>query len=98
MLEQTMTQFSALASKLLVADAQQLRQICLEHDELVAQVTKDDSIIRDTILRLVPYLFDTVYRLILDSALHHLVDQPLRQRPHFRLQAYMLCTWIPWAP
>ena len=62
MLEQTMTQFSACASKLLVADAHfkqldgQLHQLHSEHNQLVAQVTQDDSILRDIIPRLAPYL------------------------------------------
>ena len=49
---QTMTQFSACASKLLVADAHskqldgQLQQLHSEYDQLVAQVTQDDSILQ----------------------------------------------------
>ena len=47
-----------------------------EHDKLVAQVTKVDSILRDIIPRLVPYL-DSTYRTV-GSTLHQLVGQ----RPH----------------
>ncbi len=59
---QTMTQFSACACKLLVADAHskqldgQLQQLHSEHAQLVAQVTQDDSILRDIIPRLESYL------------------------------------------
>jgi hypothetical protein len=62
MLEQTMTQFFACASKLLVADTHskqldgQLRKLHSEHDHLVAQVTKDSSKLRDITPRLEPSL------------------------------------------
>jgi hypothetical protein len=89
---QTMPQFSACASKLLVADAHskqldgQLHQLHSEHNQLVVQVTQDDSILRDIIPRLEPYL--NIYRTNVDSTLHTLIDQLLRQRPHLRPQTY----------
>ncbi len=77
MLKQTMPQFSACASKLLVADAHskqldgQLQQLHSKHDqpELIAQVTQDDFILQDIIPRLEPYL-DSIYRKRVNSALH----------------------------
>ena len=90
LLEQTLAQFSASTSKLHVADAhsQQLdkqhRQMRSEHDKLVAQVTKDDSVLRD----IIPCLVCT-YR-TMDSDLHQLLDQRLRQRPHLRPPTYRI--------
>ena len=79
LLEQTLAQFSASTSKLRIADAhsQQLdephRQMRSEHDKLVAQVTKDDSVLRNIIPCLVPYL-DTICR-NMDPDFHQRVDQ-----------------------
>jgi hypothetical protein len=96
MLEQTMIQFSACTSKLLVADTHskqldgQLRQLHSEHHQLVAQVKNDDSILRDLIPSLAPH-FDRLSRVTGDSDLHTLVDQLLRQRPHLRPPNYYEC-------
>jgi hypothetical protein len=103
MLEQTMIQFSACTSKLLVADTPshhstgkqldglgQLRQLHSEHHQLVAQVENDDSILRDLIPSLAPH-FDKLSRVTGDSDLHTLVDKLLRQRPHLRPPNYYEC-------
>jgi hypothetical protein len=95
LLEHTMAQYSQPASKLQVANAHSQRldepnqQIRSGHGQLVAQSKEVDSIVRDIIPRLAPYL-NYFYRLM-GSDLHQLFDKLLHQRPQLRPPKYQEC-------